>query len=167
MPPKTIVTQENKLISHSSQVEKSRKWQRSLTVTPLPASSSSNDGDSDWDETKRKQLKTAETVKDHNGLKKSVEVEKGKVLNAPKRHMSAYMLCSMLLERRSSLPILASVSWIFPRRHTRSGRGCPRRRKRSGIARLRIPEENIWKAMKEYKVRQSESSKKDKSKKKK
>lgn len=106
MPPKTIVTQENKLISHSSQVEKSRKWQRSLTVTPLPASSSSNDGDSDWDETKRKQLKTAETVKDHNGLKKSVEVEKGKVLNAPKRHMSAYMLCSMLLERRSSLPIL-------------------------------------------------------------
>lgn len=92
MPPKTTVTQEKKLISHSSQVEKSRKWQRSLTVTPLPASSSSNDGDSDWDETKRKQLKTAETVKDHNGLKKSVEVEKGKVLNAPKRHMSAYML---------------------------------------------------------------------------
>lgn len=140
---KIIVIQENKLISYFSQVEKSRKWQRSLIVTFLLVSFFSNDGDSDWDEMKRKQFKIVEIVKDYNGFKKFVEVEKGKVFNVFKRYMFVYMLCLMLFERRLSLFILVLVLWIFLRRYIRFGRGCLRRRKRSGIVRLRILEENI------------------------
>lgn len=110
---KIIVIQENKLISYFSQVEKSRKWQRSLIVTFLLVSFFSNDGDSDWDETKRKQFKIVEIVKDYNGFKKFVEVEKGKVFNVFKRYMFVYMLCLMLFERRLSLFILDIFKKVY------------------------------------------------------
>ena len=76
---------------------------------------------------------------------------------------------SMPAERRSSQTIWASVSQISPWRQARSRRECPRRRKRSGITRLKAEDarREYEKAMKEYERGWGESSKRDKSKKKK
>uniref|UniRef100_A0A2K5F5S6 FACT complex subunit SSRP1 n=1 Tax=Aotus nancymaae TaxID=37293 RepID=A0A2K5F5S6_AOTNA len=134
------------------------------------ASSSSNEGDSDRDEKKRKQLKKAKMAKDRKSRKKGIRF----TFSCPPTPMPPRGPClpiccgSMPAERRSSQTILASVSRIFPRRPARSGRECPKRRKRQEWDRKAEDARREYeKAMKEYEGGRGESSKRDKSKKKK
>uniref|UniRef100_U3FIU7 FACT complex subunit SSRP1 n=1 Tax=Callithrix jacchus TaxID=9483 RepID=U3FIU7_CALJA len=133
------------------------------------ASSSSNEGDSDRDEKKRKQLKKAKMAKDRKSRKKPVEGRRRAKTPMPPRGPCLPTCCgSMPAERRSSQTILASVSRIFPRRLARSGRECPKRRKRQEWDRKAEDARREYeKAMKEYEGGRGESSKRDKSKKKK
>ena len=109
------------------------------------ASSSSNDGDSDREEKKRRQPKKAKMAKDRKSRKKPLDVKKGKDPNAPKRPMSAYMLWLSASREKIKLDHRVSASPTSPRRRARPGRECPRRRRRSGIARLRMPGGNMKK----------------------
>ena len=104
----------------------------------------SNEDDSDWYEEKRKQLKKTRCPR-ITRVTRSMEVEKGKDPNAPRKACLCRYCGSMLAERRSSQTILASVPQIFTRRQTRSGRECPMRMNRSGMVRVRIPEGNMKK----------------------
>uniref|UniRef100_A0A8C8Z5P1 FACT complex subunit SSRP1 n=1 Tax=Prolemur simus TaxID=1328070 RepID=A0A8C8Z5P1_PROSS len=114
------------------------------------ASSSSNEGDSDRDEKKRKQLKKAKMAKDRKSRKKPMEV-KAKTPMPPRGPCLPTCCGSMPVERRSSQTTLASVSQIFPRRQARSGRECPKRRKRQEWDRKAEDARREYeKAMKEY-----------------
>ena len=108
------------------------------------ASSSSNDGDCDREEKKRRQLKKAKMAKARKSRKKPLDVKKGKDPTAPKRPMSAYMLWLSASREKIKVDHRVSASPTSPRRRARPGRECPRRR-RSGIARLRMPGGNMKK----------------------
>lgn len=89
------------------------------------ASSSSIEGDGDWSE-KEETAAKGQMAKNHNGHRKLVEME-GRDPTVSKRPMSVHVWLN-LAERGSSQPILASVSQIFPRRQTVSGKECPEKK---------------------------------------